>query len=183
MFLVIEGDNGTGKDTLAQKISVHGYEIVSYNKNIKIEETKAKKLLGEERVAAFYNYNMLCGKIAQQEKKSTIIIRYWISTLAANYADNKSTKESFIKSVTENENKFSKPDYVICLNCSFKERIARINQRNNGQLDDKTIQRSNNYREALKLIQTHTTLNWYDVDTTAKTPDEICALVLKHINR
>lgn len=30
-FIVIEGDNGTGKDTLAQGLEPYGFNILSYN--------------------------------------------------------------------------------------------------------------------------------------------------------
>ena len=32
-FYVIEGDNGTGKDTLAAKFQNDGFEILTYEKN------------------------------------------------------------------------------------------------------------------------------------------------------
>ena len=34
-FYVIEGDNGTGKDTLAAKFQNDGFEILTYDKKIK----------------------------------------------------------------------------------------------------------------------------------------------------
>lgn len=39
-FYVIEGDNGTGKDTLAAKFQNDGFEILTYDKKIKLEKIR-----------------------------------------------------------------------------------------------------------------------------------------------
>ena len=42
-FILIEGDNGTGKDTLALKLENKGLKVVTYDLRIKQVEKKAKK--------------------------------------------------------------------------------------------------------------------------------------------
>ena len=52
-FYVIEGDNGTEKDTLAAKFQNDGFEILTYDKKIKQMEQIAKKKVGEDKVLNF----------------------------------------------------------------------------------------------------------------------------------
>lgn len=42
-FYVIEGDNGTGKDTLAAKFQNDGFEILTYDKKNKANGANSKK--------------------------------------------------------------------------------------------------------------------------------------------
>lgn len=86
-FILIEGDNGAGKDSLAKRIEKKGFKIVTYFDEVKAAELKARNKTGEERVLSFMQYNKLCGEHVDSLKKPCILIRYWVSTLAAAYAD------------------------------------------------------------------------------------------------
>ena len=81
-FYVIEGDNGTGKDTLAAKFQNDGFEILTYDKKIKQMEQIAKKKVGEDRVLNFLAYNKACGDLAKERKNenNVLLIRYFISS-------------------------------------------------------------------------------------------------------
>lgn len=54
-FYVIEGDNGTGKDTLAAKFQNDGFEILTYDKKIKQMEQIAKRKLEKIRFLTFWH--------------------------------------------------------------------------------------------------------------------------------
>ncbi|HBC84374.1 MAG TPA: hypothetical protein DCZ30_02750 [Clostridiales bacterium] len=87
-FFVIEGDNGTGKDTLAIKLQrKFGFRIVTNEEDIIQLNKNAKKYEGKQRVKKFLEYGAICSNRVENSSQDTILVRYWISTLAAAYAD------------------------------------------------------------------------------------------------
>lgn len=74
-FLVIEGDNGTGKDSLAQKFQIDGFEIITYDENIKKMEKIARTFNGKDKVLHFMAYNKACGDLEKKIRKR--IMYYW----------------------------------------------------------------------------------------------------------
>lgn len=179
MFLVLEGDNGTGKDTIAGEMKKLGFTIVSYNSKIKQLENQAKLLNGDKRINAFYNYNLACGNMAKNCNNPSIIIRYWISTLAAAYSDaDDLIDEAFIKNnILINKNKFPVPDLIICLKCDYTERINRIKHRKSSDSDDISEIRSKRYEYALKVIEKNINTEWHNINSDTSVED-----IVKQIN-
>ena len=170
-FILIEGDNGTGKDTLALKLENKGLKVVTYDLRIKQVEKKAKKLFGEDRVKAFIEYNYACSDFISDLKtqgsvQDSVLVRYWISTLAAAYADNIFDEDKVIELGKKMAKELEKPDLVIRLNCDYHKRIHRIEKRNSGEYDDKTIDRANKYMEILKKLRQISDYKWEEIDTT-----------------
>ena len=170
-FILIEGDNGTGKDTLALKLENKGLKVVTYDLRIKLVEKKAKKLFGEDRVKAFIEYNYACSDFISDLKtqgsvQDIVLVRYWISTLAAAYADNIFDEDKVIELGKKMAKELEKPDLVIRLNCDYHKRIHRIEKRNSGEYDDKTIDRANKYMEILKKLRQISDYKWEEIDTT-----------------
>ena len=59
-FFVIEGDNGTGKDTLAIKLQKNfGFRIVTNEEDIVQLNKEAKKYDGKKRVKKFLEYGRI----------------------------------------------------------------------------------------------------------------------------
>ncbi len=181
-FIVIEGDNGTGKDTLALKLQDKlGYRIITNESNIKELNKKAKSYDGKERVEKFLDYGKTCSNIIQNTNENVILVRYWLSTLAAAYADNIYT----YKQISELENnicsKFCKPYIVICLWCDFETRVRRIVARKNSDFDDITKERSEKYKWFLNQYQAKTDITWVNIDTTNKNQEEVFEEAFRYI--
>lgn len=182
-FIVIEGDNGTGKDTLALNIQDNmGYKIITNEPKIKELNRKAKEHFGEERVKRFLEYGKACSNIANNTTENHIIVRYWISTLAAAYADNIYTYKQTLDAEKIYCSELCKPDAIICLWCDYKERTKRIKTRNSKDFDDITKQRNEKYRFFLKIFETRTNIKWINIDTTNKTRNEVFKEAYKYIS-
>lgn len=183
-FFVIEGDNGTGKDTLAIKLQKkYGFKIITNEEDIIDLNKKAKKYEGKQRIKKFLEYGAVCSDRVKNSKQNTILVRYWISTLAAAYADKIFNYEDVCKIKNEICSKFYKPDGIICLSCDFKKRIDRIEKRNSDDFDDVTIERNYRYKWFLSKIQNEMDINWYNVDTSDKSSDQVFNEVCEYINK
>ena len=181
-FIVIEGDNGTGKDTQALKLSEKlGCDVITNYDDMKIFNKTAKGFSGKERVKKFLQYCELCSKYASSSENS-IVVRYWVSTLAAAYADNIFTFDEVLKLQEEFCSNMKKPDIIICLWCDFDNRIKRINDRHSDDFDDVTENRSVKYAWFLNQMKERYNLNWVDIDTTGKTIDEVFDEILHQVN-
>lgn len=181
-FIVIEGDNGTGKDTLALKLKDNlGYSIITNEPKIKELNKQAKCFTGKKRIIEFLKYGKVCSNQARIEENA-VVVRYWISTLAAAYADKIYNYEQVRKIENEIYFKYYKPDIVICLWCDFEARIKRIKNRKSTDFDDITKERSQRYRWYLKEYQKKPQMKWINIDTTNKTEKEVFDEVCKYIN-
>ena len=80
IWLVIEGDNGAGKDTLAAQLATSGFEIVNAHPLAQTAEQRARSMTGEAKIAAFLEYNSACAELARCTHSHAIQIRYWPST-------------------------------------------------------------------------------------------------------
>ncbi len=182
-FIVIEGDNGTGKDTLAQNIKKNlGYKIITDEPKIKKMNKKAKKFEGKKRIKEFLKYGKKCSKKVYKSKENVILVRYWISTLAAAYADRIYTYKQVCEEIDKTCSKFCKPDMIFCLWCNFGDRIERIKMRQAADFDDITKQRALDYIWILKELQQRVETNWVDIDTTNKSKEEVYKEVYKYIS-
>ena len=182
-FIVIEGDNGTGKDTQALKLSEKlGHRIITNFEDMKLLNKKAKEYQGKERVKKFLEYCNQSNKYANKIE-NTIVVRYWVSTLAAAYADNIFTYEEILKLQEKYCAQMKQPDIVICLWCDYKKRVDRIIERNSPDFDDITQNRSIKYAWILKELKEIFKLNWVDIDTTGKSIEEVFEEILNNINK
>lgn len=179
-FLVIEGDNGTGKDTLAQNICLNGFDILTYDNEIRLSENNAKKSQGEEKIEKFLEYNQLCSDYVNQKNNNVILIRYWISTLCASYADNIYSYEKVISLSNELLNKLIKPDAIIRLTCNHSNRVNRIIKRKFG-LDDVTLERAKKYEYISMEILNIINVNFIQIDTTNKSIMEVYDEAIKYL--
>lgn len=182
-FIVIEGDNGTGKDTLALKIQDKlGYRVITNEQNIKELNKKSKSYEGKERVKKFLEYGKFCSDKVRNVNENVILVRYWLSTLAAAYADNIYTYEQTRELENNICSKLYKPDIIICLWCDFETRVKRIETRRTLDFDDVTKERNERYKWFLKQYEEKTDIKWINIDTTNKSRDEVFEDFLKHIN-
>ena len=184
MFLVIEGDNGTGKDTLAQGLEKYGFKILTYDKRVKEFEKVARQGAGEEKIKRFLAYGKACSDYVSESKKkneNVILIRYWISTLAAAYADGVYDYEKINDIIDTIYPKFEKPDVLLRLNCNFNERVQRIQNRKSSNFDDITKKRAEKYEWISGKIKTKTDFKWNEIDTSNKSIEKVYQEALEAI--
>lgn len=184
MFLVIEGDNGTGKDTLAQKLEKYGFKILTYDERIKKFEKVAKQATGEEKIKRFLAYGKACSDFVSESKiknENVILIRYWISTLAAAYADGVYDYKKISSIIDTIYPKLEKPDNLLRLNCNFNERIERIQNRKSANFDDITKERAEKYEWISSKIKAKTNFKWNEIDTSNKSIEEVYQEALETI--
>jgi thymidylate kinase len=175
MFIVIEGDNGTGKDTLAKFFQADGFTVITWDPAIKEREKKARAFTGLENTNAFLDYTKECAALALKYENA-LVIRSWISTISAAYADGKFGLDEAMGKAVSLLGGYPLPDYILFMVCDFEVRIDRINKRQADSSDDRTIERSRRYQEISdKLAELMP--NWYTVNTIEngenKNPEEI----------
>lgn len=185
MNLLIEGDNGTGKDTLAMAFRPQ-FDIITYHDEIQQKMDFAKTFKGRIQALKFLDYNISCGRIMEECAKSgidTITIRYWPSTLAAAYADWKLDEPECDTLVDVCMKGFIMPDLVIFLVCDHNERIRRIVLRNSPNFDDKSAERARRYAYYSEKIMNRLGGIVHRVTTNGRTREDIQNEVRKIINQ
>lgn len=184
-FFVIEGDNGTGKDTIASKFVADGFKVITYEKRMRAMEALAKQEKGKNRVFKFMAYNKAEGDLAREMKATNdvLLVRYFVSTLAAGYADKIFSYEDTMKMLRDTYKKFEKPDVIIRLKCDYAERINRIEKRNSSNYDDKTLKRNVRYRWITDEIKKNTDVKWIEIDTSNKTIEQIYQEINQELNK
>ena len=130
MFIVIEGDNGSGKTTLGKFFENCGFYNVTEDKLMKKLEFNAKKLpiKTEERIESFLAYNFKCGK-KSEEFQNALLIRYWISTLAAAYSDEILSKQEVLDrlgKITKTFRILHIPNFVVSIILDIMENFSNI---------------------------------------------------------
>ena len=175
-FIVIEGDNGTGKTTVANMFKENGFAVISEEPDIINMSIESKKYApgSEERFNAFVKYNEVCLERSTRHKNS-LIVRSWISTVSAAYADGKWSLDETLQKADEFLNKYPIPDLIIRLECEYSERLKRIHKRfeeTNDISDDISRMRDEKYQEILFEIKRKFP-NWIDLDTTKLNPMEV----------
>lgn len=169
MLIVIEGDNGTGKDTLAKLFEEDGFHVVTWEQEVKAKEAWARTFGGLDCTNAFLDYTRLCEEVSARYKNS-VIIRSWISTLSAAYAGGKFSLSETVVRAEKLFQERTRADFVFFLKCDFEKRIARINGRNPNSDDDRTRVRAERYEEISEKFGKMFP-NWHAIDTTGKTPE------------
>lgn len=149
-FLVLEGDNGSGKSTVAALLGAAGLYIVSNDPTLKDAETQAKKLRDRTRMRAFYAYNRQTATLARSYGTECVVVRYWPSTLAAAFADGIIGDDELARQCQENIRDFPEPAVFVYLKCGHAERTRRIAARDApGAFDDCSLSRARKYEYAI----------------------------------
>ena len=185
MFLVIEGDNGTGKDTLALGLAENsGFSIITNREDTIELKREAKKYTGSERIKKFAEYSKFCSSIVSSHARNAkiAVVRYWLSTVAAGYADRILSYEQSM----EYERRLAgleRPSAVIFLECGFAERKDRIVKRAAEDFDDLTLLRSDRYKWYLADFQNRLRIPFIRINTTNKRPAEVLDTAVKYIRK
>jgi thymidylate kinase len=116
------------------------------------------------------DYGNICVNIAKEHAKS-LIIRYWMTTLAAAYSEEIISMDEMQTKAHDLCKTRPIPDCVIYLKCNFNNRIERIDNRNSCSDDDRSIEQDKKYEEASEKLS-KLFKNWYIIDNTGKTPQE-----------
>jgi len=183
-LVVIEGDNASGKTTLAEYFKREGYAIPTLEPDILEREKAARSETGVRRVDAFLAYNSVCGNLSRKNENS-LIIRYWISTIAASYADNIFSFEQAMERAVDLNKKLPAPDFVFCLKCQYDIRIERIEDRKKkiGDISDNiSRERDEKYQQILGKLEI-LVKNWYNIDTVVSEPGQIFSMMRQVISK
>lgn len=184
MNLLIEGDNGTGKDTLAMAFQPQ-FDIITYHEAIQQKMDVARTFKGREQTLKFLDYNASCGRVMDNYTKSgidSITIRYWPSTITAAYADSKLTEAECDLLVDVCMTTLTVPDLVIFLICDHSERVRRIVLRNSPNFDDKSAERAKRYAYYSEKIMNRLGGIVHRVTTNGRTREDIQNEVREIIN-
>ncbi|MDR1250460.1 MAG: hypothetical protein LBK63_14320 [Treponema sp.] len=182
--VLIEGDNGTGKTTISQKFSENGFYVVTDESAIKELEKQAKNFTvgSKERIDAFIAYNIYCGNEALKYRNS-LIVRYWISTISAAYADGLFSLKEAIQKTKILSQVLPQPDFIFRLKCDYDVRVKRIATRNLKTYDTSdniTFERDKKYQEILSKIEKYLK-NWHNINTVDKNPEQIFTFMMSVI--
>lgn len=188
-MIVIEGDNGTGKDTLAQGLEPHGFNIITYHPEACTALGKAREAAKEgtsvASVLAFLRYNMECSRLAGEQDSrflTNILIRYWPSTLASAYADKGWSIREVDDILDDLLPRVAAPLCVIRLTCDMDERVRRIKERNAPGFDDITIERARKYEFIFSHIMQRAPYDWVTIPTAGASRQEIVKKALATVN-
>lgn len=177
MFILIEGDNGTGKDTLALGLG-NQFDNITYHEEIQNGMTFARTFEGVKKVLRFVDCNATGSKMVQHNKSmnvDSLMIRYWPSTVAAAYADKRLTENQCDKLAEMCRRSFETPDIILYLECNHDERVRRIILRNSPNFDDKTTERAARYAYYSQKILQGFGDRVYHIGTSGKTAKEVLA--------
>jgi hypothetical protein len=153
-FVVIEGDNGVGKDTVASALCREGWKLINEEPRVGQALASAKPLRRSDRLAAFLRYNRICGETAANSSARCVQVRYWPSTLAAAFADGFITWQQMNELRRTCFESMMHPTLLLELKCDFHTRIQRIQAR--GSIDqahdDMSEDRGNRRNEAINHL-------------------------------
>ncbi len=175
-WFVIEGDNGAGKDSLADRLINDKWCSASRHCQALDQKKLANGLTGIDRINAFLSYNQMCGKLASGHKCRCFLVRYWPSTLAGGFADCIINWKEFITRVDQCITQFPATALILYLQCGLDIRRNRVRQRGlvSGSVDDVSKQRDVRYQEAIRWLAQFPRLgNWKTLDTSKLTIEEV----------
>ena len=179
IWLVIEGDNGSGKDTLANQLGICGFEVINSFPLARSREQRARIRSDAARVTAFLEYNRTCAELAGSIARA-VQIRYWPSTLAAAYADEIMTWEQIQAAAARQSASALQPNMFLYLECSHEVRAKRITDRGAqlGKIDSLSLRRAARHKSAMTYFSMQLD-KWFNLDSTHLTPKEVLTEAIK----
>ena len=119
-----------------------------------------------------------------EQTSPSIVIRYWISTLAATYADYVYEYDKVIQLTDEIKRNIVAPDVIIRIWVNSEVRLNRIASRNlkdSKLFDDSSITRAQRYEWISKEILNRSGYRWREFDNTSVCIDELASKILDYI--
>ncbi len=175
-WLLIEGDNGTGKDTLRAFFERDGWRHSNDNSNAASALEAARRCTGRERIPAYLRYCRACATRENDPDSRTVTVRYWPSTLAGGYADGLINEQELDQLLEQCVRDLPAPDSVIELRCDLGTRVQRIQQRvpdYSGSIDSIDPERARLHRLALERIAARWRRPWLVLETTTMLPNQV----------
>ncbi len=175
-WFAIEGDNGSGKDTLADLLAIDGWYFVSRSDAVSKKKEDANKLTGTKRVDAFLAYNKNCATIASQRHSGSFVVRYWPSTVAAGFADEIFSWMIFTEQVEKCLRSLPAPDLTVFLQCMLSNRQNRVHKRGHieGAVDDVSNRRDLRYQKAIQHVSKRLgSRRWKNVETSDMSIEQV----------
>ncbi len=169
-WFVIEGDNGAGKDTLADRLVIDGWFLASRSSHAIADKEQASQLTGLDRVSAFLSYNQICAKLASGHPSRSFLVRYWPSTLAAGFADAIFDWAEFETRVDQSMRQLPVPRLILFLRCGLDARRNRVQQRGlvPGSVDDVSEDRDVRYLRAITWLTEYMGAGYWKTLETSK---------------
>ena len=190
LFITFEGVDGAGKTTLAEMVTrelKYKYlnAIPDLLNPILPEMSKIKSPL------VTFNFFSLCNSYRSFEikelllNKGVIIDRYFFSTFSYHRLMLGDSVDEALKLYQKTESNFLLPDIIIFVTASKEVIHQRISKRENGEnkkqwYGDKislSLDIVSSYQITLDKMQ----IPYFHIDTSDKTPEEGCALILDYI--
>ncbi len=190
LFITFEGVDGAGKTTLAEMVTrelKYKYlnAIPDLLNPILPEMSKTKSPL------VTFNFFSLCNSYRSFEikelllNKGVIIDRYFFSTFSYHRLMLGDSVDEALKLYQKTESNFLLPDIIIFVTASKEVIHQRISKRENGEnkkqwYGDKislSLDIVSSYQITLDKMQ----IPYFHIDTSDKTPEEGCALILDYI--
>ena len=177
-WIVIEGDDGTGKDTLACGLVGAGFAIINAHPLAVETLGTARTTARDGRHEAYMKLNEVCGDLARACDGPAALVRYWPSTIAAAYTD-WDLDNGGLPALIEPALSLPQPDLFLCLVCDLPTRRERILLRGSvdGRLDDTTAARDNRYRYSIHWIAERFG-RWVCINTSSLNPDQVVGQAL-----
>jgi thymidylate kinase len=179
-WLVLEGDNGTGKDTIRALLETAGWAHVDGGTEADAALALARQAAGWDRVPAYLRYCHACAEAANRVRADRVTVRYWPSTLAAGYADRLIDDAELDRMADDCIRRFPAPDGVAELRCAFGARVERILCRGPQPLspaDNMDPGRGDRLRAALDRVAARWPRPWTVIDTTSLAPEQVLGAV------
>lgn len=184
-FIVIEGLDATGKSTLAEKLSIALDAVqLSCPPEIIVPSLKNGNArsyfdsLSPLQRRAYYRFSNLVAseQVAKKISQNHVVMdRYWTSTIAFTAMDGVNSNEI---ELGEYPDELIRPDLLILLTVDEENRLARLEGRGECETQEESELAGNNEKR-VKILQAYESFNPVILDTSSKSPDEVCEEALQ----
>ena len=183
-WVVLEGDNGVGKDTLAARLEGDGWRVLNRTPQAMEALTAARNAPASQRTSAYMQLNRCCALLASLSDDPCLLVRYWPSTLNAAFVTGLIDEPGMRQVAGLLAHACSMPDLVLRLDATQEERARRIHHRGpvGGKLDDVSLEKDTACRFCLALVSEFFP-DWEDLDTTGRSPAKVHRLALELLHR
>ncbi len=183
-WLVIEGDNGVGKDTLRALLERAGWLHINALPGPQAALARARSYRDADRIGPYLAFCRECAAEAVRRGALSVVVRYWPSTAAGAFADELIDEDQFQLLVTRCVEEFPRPDAVVELRCAQRERVQRVLRRSAtpAGTDNLDPARAVRHRWALERIAAQWDVPWQVVDTTSLDPEQVVAVTQRWLH-